>query len=352
MSKEQAAWVVPEDVWTAWVQALARQRAVYAPVHNGPALVFARLHDGADIDWQRAPTTLSARSVFLPQRETLFRYERQSGQLQLQVPPPAEAAVLVGARPCDVQALRVMDHLLAMQDRQDPYYAGRRRQTLLVGLACDEPHNACFCTAVGGDPARSTGCDLFLQRLDGAFLVQALTLAGRELIDGQDWQPADEVARARAQAQATAVRAALPAPRPALQMAELSRAVLEKPLWGVLANRCLGCGACAFSCPTCHCFDIIDEPQCATCGQRLRFWDSCQFPVYTLEASGHNPRPSRRERLRQRVLDKLAYLPQQTEGMLGCVGCGRCVRNCPVGMDLQDILREVKSWDEIDRRGG
>ena len=104
---------------------------------------------------------------------------------------------------------------------------------------------------------------------------------------------------------------------------------------------CLGCGTCAFLCPTCTCFDVVDEDDHYNHrGKRIRLWDTCQFCIYTQHTSGHNPRDSIIERCRNRILHKFSYYPKNY-GMLGCVGCGRCIQLCPVNNDLRDIIKKI-----------
>jgi len=113
----------------------------------------------------------------------------------------------------------------------------------------------------------------------------------------------------------------------------------ENPVWLEQSLRCLGCGACAFVCPTCVCFDIQDEADTRG-GQRLRAWDSCGLRLFTLHASGHNPRSKQSQRWRQRIYHKFAYYPDRW-GTLGCVGCGKCSRACPVDMNLKEHLAQA-----------
>jgi len=114
----------------------------------------------------------------------------------------------------------------------------------------------------------------------------------------------------------------------------------DDPFWDELHLRCLGCGVCTYLCPTCHCFDIVDEGNGAA-GQRLRNWDTCQFALFTHHTSGHNPRPTGRERMRQRVMHKFNYFVSNF-GDIACVGCGRCVRECPVNLDIRAVIEDAR----------
>ena len=113
----------------------------------------------------------------------------------------------------------------------------------------------------------------------------------------------------------------------------------EDPIWAEMAQKCLGCAVCSYMCPSCSCFDIQDETTGSTI-ERYRCRDTCQFTDFTLMGAGHNPRPEKKMRVRQRVMHKFKYQMEQFQ-MLGCTGCGRCVENCPVNIDLRAVLERV-----------
>ena len=114
----------------------------------------------------------------------------------------------------------------------------------------------------------------------------------------------------------------------------------EDPLLAALGVRCNGCGACSSVCPTCHCFDIVDEEEGVGRGTRRRCWDTCQAATFTLHASGHNPRDDQHARYRQRINHKFAIYPLKFGEVL-CTGCGRCTRVCHAGQDLVEILQAI-----------
>jgi len=113
----------------------------------------------------------------------------------------------------------------------------------------------------------------------------------------------------------------------------------ENPIWATIHGKCLACGTCTWMCPTCHCFDISDEVK-GNDGVRIRSWDSCMFPLFTKETSGHNPRTSQKERWRQRVMHKFKYYVDNFNA-IACVGCGRCVMSCPVNLDIRKVVEDI-----------
>jgi ferredoxin len=115
--------------------------------------------------------------------------------------------------------------------------------------------------------------------------------------------------------------------------------LFDHPVWERIHETCIGCGTCTYLCPTCHCFDISDE-KFGSDQARVRLWDSCMYTLFTLHASGHNPRPTGKERMRQRVMHKFNYTVKNW-GDIFCVGCGRCVRDCPVNLDIREVVNEL-----------
>ncbi len=118
--------------------------------------------------------------------------------------------------------------------------------------------------------------------------------------------------------------------------------MFDDPFWDKTCQKCLGCGVCTFLCPTCCCFDILEETEEE---KRVRIWDSCQFSCFTLQGSGHNPRPSGKERMRQRIMHKFNYFVKN-HGDSFCVGCGRCVKECPVNLDIREVVRAISTREE------
>ena len=290
-------------------------------------------------DFSLSNTKMPAKSLFYPQTETLFRYN--TGETAMQAPGEAGEMIIIGIRPCDARALSIVDKLFTWEPI-DPYYFERREKAALFGFACQEPCTNCFCTSVGGGPASAEGLDALVTDLGESYLIQVLTEKGEKLCqeagdvllepEASDIQAAEELHGDAAKRIVRSVESQ--------DIPEMLPQLWDNELWKKNSDACLGCGICTFLCPTCHCFDIQDEIEGLE-GRRCRTWDSCMFKEYTLHGSGHNPRPTRRERTRNRISHKYSYYIEKF-GVIACVGCGRCVNLCPVNIDIIDILSQVK----------
>lgn len=324
---------------TQWIEGmLASGRRVLAPVEEEGLTVFRPITNSAELAANYTRSDLPFKEWLFPPTEVILRYRIENGEPVLEDPEvDAPETVALFLRPCDAAAVAILDKVFG-GDYEDEFYLTRRRRLTIVGLSCTDPLPECFCAAVGLSPTSELGSDVLLTPIGDEFLVEVLTEKGEQLVQQFERLFADAEGLTKEQVTADAVaKMKRTEPLPSL-MGDYAQ-MFEHPVWEEVARKCLGCGVCAYTCPTCHCYDIVDEAGLFE-GVRCRNWDCCAFALFTLHASGHNPRPTQAHRYRQRILHKFAYF-LQTYGQNMCVGCGRCVVKCPVGMDIYEIARRV-----------
>ncbi|MCL6518942.1 MAG: 4Fe-4S dicluster domain-containing protein [Armatimonadetes bacterium] len=334
------AKVISKQDLATWIDALVKQYEVIAPVTEDGVVVFRQVSGLSEmtIEGMVGPAK-SLREHFTPPTETLFDYKLEDLSAEV-IPPENEERhrVIFGARACDAATLLYVGAVYSNVEPIDTAYFMRREKTYLVGLFCNKPAWSCFCTEVGDFLTNPVAMDVYLTDLGNRYYAEPLTPKGEELIGLGNFRPADENDKVANEEIRQKALERLP------KRAEHETACLsydwDHPVWTELAKKCLSCGACAFLCPTCHCFDIQEHPKLKK-GSRYRCWDTCQFEKFTLMASGHNPRETRKERTRQRVFHKFKY-SQERYCMLGCVGCGRCIAACPVNIDIRRVLEELE----------
>ncbi len=334
------SWVKKLDSWT-----------IYAPRkdENGRWNYGIVQSDSVGLDF--TVTTLPPKPLIFPQREVFLEFLKTAGENQetlevKEVLPGEKPAVILGVRPCDARAISFLDQVFS-GDFVDPYYWARRKKTILVGLAClTPPWENCFCLSAEGSPHSEDGLDILLTDLGDRYFVKTLTESGDRLVNEakalfKEPRPEDKkkVKAVHAQAEQKIVRAIKGAKK---DVAAKLKGMFNSPLWDEESMSCIRCGICTYLCPSCHCFDINDEVDSASPlrGKRVRTWDNCQFPDFTMHSSGHNPRPDKASRLRQRIFHKFQYFVEIYDETM-CTGCGRCISLCPVGIDIINVLHKV-----------
>lgn len=332
-----------------WAEALAQEHTLFVPKRMGEALEFQPYTQPGDMVLEKQPTAPPKKTVF-PQTETLlrFRYEKQAedpGQqkLAIQETLPDEKTVVLGCRPCGARGFVLFDPVFA-GDQADPYYQKRREQTVFISLACEFPTNTCFCNWVGSNPADGSGSDVLMVPVRDGYLLEPVTDRGEQLLGSAGFEAATEAQVTEAeQVKKRASEALSPAPDLSDVPEKLLALFDNLDFWEEMAAKCISCGGCTYLCPTCYCFNISDE-YVGLKGKRIRTWDNCMSNLFTLEASGHNPRETKAKRLRNRVGHKFSYYPAQYGQTVACCGCGRCIKSCPVAVDIREIVLAAKEF--------
>ncbi len=303
---------------------------------DGGSYRLRRRDDGAWFGYNVGPQ--SPKRYLFPPSSLLWRGRRQDGGFIAEPaadPPPRLA--FIGVRSCELHAIAIQDRVFGGGEYPDPDYATRREGAFLVAVNCGQAGGTCFCVSMGTGPKAAAGFDLALtELLDGGghrFLVETGTGRGAEVMHEVECSPATGQDMAAAEEITARTAASMGRELDTGGIRDLLYANFEHPRWDDVASRCLACGNCTMVCPTCFCFRVEDVTGLAgTAAERHRSWDSC-FAVDHSYLHGGPVRESNRARYRQWMTHKLATWIDQF-GTSGCVGCGRCITWCPVGIDI------------------
>ncbi len=333
--------LIKKDALAGIARKMAGDFTVWAPLKKEDNVLFAPMGSDDEPFFAYLNSKNAPKNIFFPHTETMMKYTRTpQGMVFSSEVNKADQSVLFGVRPCDAHSFVVLDKLFDQEKYKDQYYIAKRLNTTVISLACVQPpYDTCFCTSVDGQPVSPEGADILLTDIGGDYLVEFVTEKGEKLAGYFGDTKADETADAKKTEAAAKAREAIKAKIPAHEVKPILDKNFDHPFWDTIHRKCLACGTCTYLCPTCHCFDISDEVVGAD-GVRLRSWDSCMFPLFTKETSGHNPRPSQKERWRQRAMHKFKYYIDMFD-TIGCVGCGRCVMYCPVNIDIRKIVDDI-----------
>jgi len=261
-------------------------------------------------------------------------------------PPPRYA--FVGVRPCDLAAILVQDRVFLGGPFVDPAYRSRRESAFILAVSCGSPAGTCFCTSMGTGPKAGPGFDLALTEVIDAgrheFVVEIGTERGAEVAAGAPHRPAEATDLYAARTVLAAAEGDMNHAVEVEGLKEILYRHYEDPRWDEVAKRCLACANCTMVCPTCFCATVEDETDLVgTATERRRVWDSCFSQDFSY-IHGGSVRTSGGARYRQWITHKLATWHDQF-GVSGCVGCGRCITWCPVGIDITAEARAVRQGE-------
>lgn len=294
--------------------------------------------------WANGPQAL--KTITFPGREPLWHSQcDENGHLQFEEQAVESTPIAVlGVRACDLAALLIHDQHFIHGDFRDPYYLARRKELFLIAVHCHQAADTCFCASTGDGPRASYGFDIGLSELDAGFILEAHTEQGQAIIDGLNTTEASKAQIRKADA---AIDKAAQQQRviPKQSLPEKLLQNLDHPHWETIAERCLACGNCTAVCPTCFCQNTVEEVSVS--GNRTthyREWETC-FSQQHSYIHGITIRTERRDLYRQWLTHKFGTWVEQY-GRSGCVGCGRCITWCPVGIDVTEELHTLCGNEE------
>ena len=335
------------DVWAA---RLAEEYSVYFPARIENQVHFHKFNlTGADASATRPPWALEQIRAVEPVKAFLFaaRETVASFPNAEHMPEKQRKQIVIGAKNCDLMPLKVHQKLFLERELVDPFYKQRFAETVIVSADCPKPEPSCLCNLLGLTPYAEAGSDINLSALADGYLVEPLSVVGRDLVFGRDkpFRPAtdaevDERDRLRREAVA-----ALKEINPRPWRKDLPEAIEQKRderFWREAALDCVECYGCLMVCPTCFCYLLYDQRQKAgepgaTGFDRVKVWDACYYQGYARIGGGANVRPKMWERFRNRFHCKWMNCTRDWE-FHSCSGCGRCSQVCMGKIDIRSVL--------------
>jgi ferredoxin len=282
---------------------------------------------------------ISPKDIFFPQMETMFNFDKDDIRQEINT----TKKLIFGVKPCDARAILFADEFFK-RNFEDIYYLSRAKDRLIVTIGCLTPPRpaACFCTSAGSGPFLEKGYDLQMADAGDCYLVEAGSEKGEAFLqansalfkDAEDSE-ADRLKTIKS-GSAKAVELKVDFEK-AVELMKNNGNFEEN--YKRIAERCIYCGGCVYTCPTCTCFNVLDDKK-GDKGARRRNWDACMFAGYTRETSTHNPRNEKWVRAARRYEHKLKY-DVQTAGASGCIACGRCLETCPVNIGMSKFIEEI-----------
>ncbi len=328
--------ILRKEKLSALLAELSQHSWVYVPKNVEGVTKFASYLSSDPVCFDEVNTLLPPKDLLFPQTQNMYRYGIDAnGTMIIEPTIDSDDQVVFGIRSCDMRSIQCLDDVFLTKGFVDEFYEAKRNRLLTVAINCSKVAESCFCDSMGLDPNGAPGADIQLIEDGDTYGVLAQTDKGVKALEM--WKPYLEEGETFTSATACTLKVDMSGVKQALDH------MFDSALWEDVSGKCLNCGTCTYLCPTCYCFDI-DQDNRYKEGVRFRCWDSCMFSEYTEMAGGHNPRPTKKERVRNRFMHKLNYF-EDRYGKTLCVGCGRCVARCPVGLDITCLIDQIGAAD-------
>lgn len=342
--------LLKKEYFNGFVESLMKEYKVAAPTKRGDkSFAFNTITDPSDICLDHIPTILPPKKYFLPQHEILLEYDTSKGQ-NMQAFVDIEPMVILGVHSCDIAGIQCLNHVF-MDRPKDYHYQTRHDKILLIGYECLKKCDEFASCGLMNTHTPTGGYDLFMTDMGDYYFFDINTFAGERMTSKYGkFEPCTDEAEKQLK-KIRSDRKKIFRNETDVNLSEIPSIFewgFDSHVWERTAERCLSCGNCTNVCPTCYCYDVVDEPEMnLSKGHRVRVWDSCQNESFAMIAGGENFREKRFQRTRHRFFRKFKY-PVDRYGKFFCTGCGRCSRQCMASINLKETISKLKtSWGEL-----
>ncbi len=340
---------IDKKEWAKGIENSRKSYELFGPVKDKNGFLIKKLEDNTLPEMEYSDSVMSAKSVLFPQTEKILETTLDESQedhhIMKRTKTDYSPRAVLGIRPYDAKAMQIVNLNFDTDEYKDPYWCDAYNATTFIGLGINKPGPFDFSTSTGSGPFCEDGLDVLLADLDDKYLAKVLTDKGEAFMTSCQFgiNPENKADEKESLALFDILRKEaekIIGSNIGLNTDKLKDKTIlelhEAPFWDDIAFSCINCGTCTYVCPTCWCFDIQDETKRKS-STRFRNWDTCMFPLFTNHASGHNPRSTKTQRVRQRFMHKLKYFLDKYDQGIMCVGCGRCVKSCPVNIDIREV---------------
>jgi len=339
------AKVATEQALRNFIDRLIPQYQVYGPKKKKDQHAFDELISSNEADLHYPTTILPPKKFLIPPYEVLLTLKNDGASIPQNLVFPKKLLIF-GIHPCDLNGILFLDKVF-MDKFPSENYKKRRENLVLVALGCSEVSDTCFCSSLGTGPSIKSGFDLLLTPLREGYLVESGSKEGDKLITQIEGEAALAQDFSNKEQQIEVAKKKFKRSIKVDNLSEIFENNLNHEIWQRLGDIDLACGQCINSCPTCYCFDVrdnlsIDLKECS----RYKEWDACLLLEFSEVALGGNFRRDRAARIRQFMGHNLGWggAAQYPDAnvQFKCVGCGRCIRTCPVHIDITEVVAELR----------
>ncbi|MEW6107925.1 MAG: 4Fe-4S dicluster domain-containing protein [Nitrospirota bacterium] len=322
-----------------WLRQLRRNADLIGPLRSLEGdIIFSSIENIHEIELDCPASIPSPKEFIFPQKEEMYRFSDKG----VAILSNSRKRIIFGVRSCDISSIALLDRFYGGL-YEDNFYVNRRKNTVFISIACNNPDPTCFCLGLGTGPFLDAGFDIQLTDIGDRYLVQVGSCEGNNSIKGLKhifMRPQktdyDEQYEANLSSQSRFEKR--------ITLDNVRQKMLEgrvdDSFWESVALRCFECGGCVYECPLCTCFNVVDWKESEDRGVRMRIWDTCMFKGFTKMAGNVLPAGKKILRTKRWYFHKLLYYPEQF-GKFGCVGCGRCTITCPGRIDMATIANKL-----------